>query len=153
MNKQERLDKVKTMKGQWLFKRIALGVLAGLSIYLLLQEVVPIGVGMIFIGITLFLLHRYLMQEARFLKGLTENERVKQIVLLQYRLDTLFILLIALVFPLTLRFMPWSWFMQVLYIGAGIYILWTQRRLDGQLRQLDEQQPTRQEVQRNRFSL
>lgn len=152
MNKQERLDQVTTMKEQWLFKRIALGVLAGLSIYLLLQKVVPVGVGVMAIGITLFLLHHYLMQEAHVLKELTENERVKRIVLLQYRLDTLFIVLIALLFPLTMRFMPGSWSTQMLYIGAGVYILWTQRRLDGQLRQLDEHQPTRREIQRNRFS-
>lgn len=73
---------------------------------------------------------------------------MKRVVTLQYHLDFLFITLLALVNPLAIRIMEWSWIPAVLIGGALLYILWSQEKLDQQIRWLDPEQPTRREIRR-----
>ena len=73
---------------------------------------------------------------------------MKRVVILQYHLDFLFIALLGLVNPLAIRIMEWSWIPAVLIGGALLYILWSQEKLDQQIRWLDPEQPTRREIRR-----
>ena len=92
---------------------------------------------------------RYLLShEAEAISQLSEQEQVKRVVTLQYHLDFLFITLLALVNPLAIRIMEWSWIPAVLIGGALLYILWSQEKLDQQIRWLDPEQPTRREIRR-----
>lgn len=90
----------------------------------------------------------FLSHEAEAISQLSEQEQVKRVVTLQYHLDFLFITLLALVNPLAIRIMEWSWIPAVLIGGALLYILWSQEKLDQQIRWLDPEQPTRREIRR-----
>lgn len=153
MNKQERLHKIRQLNQKWFFQRLTLGIPAGLAVYMMLRSNANIWMGFAVIGLVLMVARHFFAGEMRFVKAMTENEQAKYVVALQYRLDLIFLIIIALVFPLTIRFVAGSWIPFVLFLGTGVYVLWTQEKLDRQLRQLDAEQPTRREIQRIRFSL
>ncbi|WP_214738233.1 hypothetical protein [Exiguobacterium sp. s162] len=56
--------------------------------------------------------------------------------------------MLGLVNPLAIRIMEWSWIPAILIGGALLYILWSQEKLDQQIRWLDPEQPTRREIRR-----
>ncbi|EPE60946.1 hypothetical protein L479_02673 [Exiguobacterium sp. S17] len=91
-------------------------------------------------------------RESSFVKSLTPNEQAKKVVSIQYKLDYLFVIMMAVIFPLMMRFSMLTLSPFILFMGSAILILFTQFKLDQQLEWIDAEQPTRREIQRARFS-
>ncbi|KAB2835677.1 MAG: hypothetical protein F9K49_03320 [Caedimonadaceae bacterium] len=92
------------------------------------------------------------MREARFVKALTTHAQAKKVIGIQYQLEYLFVILMAVIFPMMMRLnILTSLIPFVLFISGGILILFTHHKLDQQLSWMDTEQPTRREIQRTRF--
>ena len=148
MNKQERLHTIQQSNRKRLLQRLFLALPAGLAVYFLMRTDGNIWIGFAIIGGVLLATRYFFSNEAEAISQLSEQEQVKRVVTLQYHLDFLFITLLALVNPLAIRIMEWSWIPVVLIGGALLYILWAQEKLDQQIRWLDPEQPTRREIRR-----
>ncbi|WP_214742960.1 hypothetical protein [Exiguobacterium sp. s48] len=148
MNKEERLHTIQQSNRKRLLQRLFLALPAGLAVYFLMRTDGNIWIGFAIIGGVLLATRYFFSNEAEAISQLSEQEQVKRVVTLQYHLDFLFITLLALVNPLAIRIMEWSWIPVVLIGGALLYILWAQEKLDQQIRWLDPEQPTRREIRR-----
>ncbi|WP_214779965.1 hypothetical protein [Exiguobacterium sp. s22] len=148
MNKQERLHTIQQSNRKRLLQRLFLALPAGLAVYFLMRTDGNIWIGFAIIGGVLLATRYFFSNEAEAISQLSEQEQVKRVVTLQYHLDFLFITLLALVNPLAIRIMEWSWIPAVLIGGALLYILWAKEKLDQQIRWLDPEQPTRREIRR-----
>ena len=148
MNKQERLHTIQQSNRKRLLQRLFLALPAGLAVYFLMRTDGNIWIGFAIIGGVLLATRYFFSNEAEAISQLSEQEQVKRVVTLQYHLDFLFITLLALVNPLAIRIMEWSWIPVVLIGGALLYILWAQEKLDQQIRWLDPELPTRREIRR-----
>ncbi|WP_214812773.1 MULTISPECIES: hypothetical protein [Exiguobacterium] len=148
MNKQERLHTIQQSNRKRFLQRLLLALPAALAVYFLMRTDGNIWIGFAIIGGVLLATRYFFSNEAEAISQLSEQEQVKRVVTLQYHLDFLFITLLALVNPLAIRIMEWSWIPAVLIGGALLYILWAQEKLDQQIRWLDPEQPTRREIRR-----
>ncbi|WP_214775919.1 hypothetical protein [Exiguobacterium sp. s37] len=148
MNKEERLHTIKQSNRKRLLQRLFLALPAALAVYFLMRTEGNIWIGFAIIGGVLLATRYFFSNEAEAISQLSEQAQVKRVVTLQYHLDFLFITLLALVNPLAIRIMEWSWIPAVLIGGALLYILWAQEKLDQQIRWLDPEQPTRREIRR-----
>lgn len=152
MNKQERLHSVKQMNVRWMLLRLMFALPTGVLIYYFLQSQ---GSPMIMAAFLLSLTSAagvLFVREADFVKALTTHDQAKKVIGIQYRLDYLFLIMMAVIFPLMMRLniltnlIPF-----ILFISGGILILVTHHKLDQQLNWMDAEQPTRREIQRTRF--
>lgn len=152
MSKQERLHKVKRMNVQWMLLRLMFALPTGVLIYYFLQSQ---GSPMIMAAFLLSLTSAasiLFMREARFVRALTAHDQAKKVIGIQYQLDYLFVVMMAVIFPLMMRLnILTSLIPFILFISGGILILFTQHKLDQQLSWMDSEQPTRREIQRTRF--
>jgi len=153
MSKQERLHSVKQMNVQWMLLRLMFALPTGLLVYYFLQTdgnpYLAGGSILAFTGAA----GRLFIREGDFVKGLTESEQAKRIVSIQYRLDYLFVVMMAVVFPLMMRLhIVTSLIPFILFVGSSVLILYTQHKFDQQLSWVDTEQPTRREIQRTRFT-
>lgn len=152
MNKQERLHNVKRMNLQWMLLRLMFALPTGVLVYYFLQSQ---GSPMIMATFLLSLTSAasiLFMREARFVKALTTRDQVKKVIGIQYQLDYLFVIMMAVIFPMMMRLniltnlIPF-----LLFVGGSALIWFTQHQLDQQLSWMDTEQPTRRETQRTRF--
>ncbi|TCI75874.1 hypothetical protein EVJ20_12915 [Exiguobacterium sp. SH0S1] len=152
MSKQERLRKVKTMNPQWLVLRLFFALPTGVLVFYFLQtEANPWLMGGVLLALTIAA-YVLFSRESSFVKSLTLNEQAKKVVSIQYKLDYLFAFIMAVIFPLMMRFSMLTLSPFILFMGSAILILFTQFKLDQQLEWIDAEQPTRREIQRTRFS-
>ncbi|TCI25396.1 hypothetical protein EVJ32_10575 [Exiguobacterium sp. SH5S4] len=151
MSKQERLRKVKTMNPQWLVLRLFFALPTGVLVFYFLQtEANPWLMGGLLLALTIAA-NVLFSRESSFVKSLTPNEQAKKVVSIQYKLDYLFVIMMAVIFPLMMRFSMLTLSPFILFMGSVILILFTQFKLDQQLEWIDAEQPTRREIQRTRF--
>ncbi|TCI51931.1 hypothetical protein EVJ24_12425 [Exiguobacterium sp. SH1S21] len=152
MSKQERLRKVKTMNPQWLVLRLLFALPTGVLVFYFLQtEADPWLMGGMLLALTITA-NVLFSRESSFVKSLTPNEQAKKVVGIQYKLDYLFVIMMAVIFPLMMRFSMLTLSPFILFMGSAILILFTQFKLDQQIEWIDAEQPTRREIQRTRFS-
>lgn len=153
MNKQERLHNVKRMNVQWMLLRLMFALPTGVLIYYFLQSQ---GSPMIMAAFLLSLTSAasiLFMREARFVKALTTHDQAKKVIGIQYQLDYLFVIMMAVIFPMMMRLnILTSLIPFVLFVSGSAFILFTQHKLDQQLSWMDTEQPTRREIQRTRFT-
>ncbi|WP_214890474.1 hypothetical protein [Exiguobacterium sp. s142] len=151
MSKQERLRKVKTMNPKWLVLRLFFALPTGVLVFYFLQtEANPWLMGGMLLALTIAA-YVLFSRESGFVKSLTPNEQAKKVVGIQYKLDYLFAFIMAVIFPLMMRFSMLTLSPFILFMGSAILILFTQFKLDQQLEWIDDEQPTRREIQRTRF--
>ncbi|XCA83135.1 hypothetical protein ABKJ26_13150 [Exiguobacterium mexicanum] len=153
MSKQERLHKVKRMNVQWMLLRLMFALPTGVLIYYFLQTdgnpYLAGGSILAFTGAA----GRLFIRESDFVKGLTKSEQAKRIVSIQYRLDYLFVIMMAVIFPMMMRLNILTNLIPFLLFVSGSALIWfTQHKLDQQLSWMDTEQPTRREIQRTRFT-
>ena len=153
MNKQERLHNVKRMNLQWMLLRLMFALPTGVLVYYFLQSQ---GSPMIMATFLLSLTSAasiLFMREADFVKALTAHNQAKKVIGIQYQLDYLFVIMMAVIFPMMMRLnILTSLIPFVLFVSGSVFILFTQHKLDQQLSWMDTEQPTRREIQRTRFT-
>ncbi|WP_214712081.1 hypothetical protein [Exiguobacterium sp. s55] len=153
MSNQERLHSVKQMNVQWMLLRLAFALPTGVLVYYFLQSQ---GSSMIMAAFLLSLTSAasvLFMREARFVKALTAHDQAKKVIGIQYQLDYLFVIMMAVIFPMMMRLNILTNLIPFLLFVSGSALIWfTQHKLDQQLSWMDTEQPTRREIQRTRFT-
>lgn len=152
MLKQQRLNVIRETNRAWWIGRLGLAIPAAIGVYLLMTVEARSWIGLPLLGLLIVLSARLFTKEADELRRLTDHPDVKRIITMQYRLEVLFIFLLAVANPLAIRLMVWSWVPFVLFFGAALCILYIQAIFDQRIRRLDPEQPTRRDARDARFS-
>ena len=152
MLKRQRLNVIRETNRAWWARRLGLAIPAAIGVYVLMTLEARGWIGFLLLGLLIVLSARLFTKETDELKRLTDHPDVKRIITMQYRLEVLFISLIAVANPLAIRLMAWSWVPFVLLFGAALCMLYAQTKFDEQIRRLDPEQPTRRDVRDVRFS-
>ncbi|MCT4782691.1 MULTISPECIES: hypothetical protein [Exiguobacterium] len=151
MTKKERLHTIKMMQKKWLVLRLVFAIPIGVCWYLFMQsEQFELLYGGLLIG-GIAMAANLFLYDSRMIKKLSSNEDVKQIIDLQHRFSYALLIMVGVVLPIILKLNLIHASTFILFIGGLVLIGYAQRQLDRQLRWIDSEQPTFQEIQRTRF--
>ncbi|MFN4215168.1 hypothetical protein [Exiguobacterium sp.] len=140
------------MQKEWLLLRTAFAIPTGACWYLFMQsERFEFLYGGLLVGGVAMAANLFLY-DSRMIKNLSSNEDVKRIIDLQHRFSYALLVMVGVVLPIILKLNLINVSTLILFIGGLLLIGYGQQQLDGQLRRIDSEQPTFQEVQRARFS-
>lgn len=151
MTKQERLYQLIEINPKWWLLRSTFALPFGVLWYLFMQtEHHNLIYGGLLMGIIAMAANLFIY-DSRTIKKLSSNDDAKQIVDIQHGFDYALLVMLGVVLPFMMKLNLINASTFILFAGGLLLIAYTQQKLDGQLRRIDSEQPTRQEIQRTRF--